>query len=117
MCVIAAVSVVFPWSTCPIVPTFTCGLVRSNLLCHDVFPSLLFFAGGILVGVVAIDNSVCDVLWRLGVMLELHRVGGAALGRRAQRGRVTEHLGKRDLGLDDLDANDVLHALNDAPPR
>src|SRR5215208_7831740 len=28
--VIAAVSVVFPWSTCPIVPTFTCGLVRSN---------------------------------------------------------------------------------------
>src|SRR5690606_5560038 len=28
--VIAAVSVVLPWSTCPIVPTFTCGLVRSN---------------------------------------------------------------------------------------
>src|SRR6185436_489063 len=27
----AAVSVVFPWSTCPIVPTFTCGLLRSNL--------------------------------------------------------------------------------------
>ena len=29
--VIAAVSVVLPWSTCPIVPTFTCGFVRSNL--------------------------------------------------------------------------------------
>src|SRR3569623_18193 len=29
--VMAAVSVVLPWSTCPIVPTFTCGLVRSNL--------------------------------------------------------------------------------------
>ena len=29
MVVIAAVSVVFPWSTWPIVPTFTCGL-RSN---------------------------------------------------------------------------------------
>ena len=26
----AAVSVVLPWSTCPIVPTFTCGLLRSN---------------------------------------------------------------------------------------
>src|SRR5688572_20938823 len=26
----AAVRVVFPWSTCPIVPTFTCGLFRSN---------------------------------------------------------------------------------------
>src|SRR5260221_7652604 len=28
--VMAAVKVVFPWSTCPIVPTFTCGFVRSN---------------------------------------------------------------------------------------
>src|SRR6266704_415658 len=28
--VIAAVNVVLPWSTCPIVPTFTWGLVRSN---------------------------------------------------------------------------------------
>jgi hypothetical protein len=27
----AAVNVVFPWSTCPIVPTFTWGFVRSNL--------------------------------------------------------------------------------------
>ncbi len=28
--VIAAVSVVFPWSMCPIVPTFRCGLFLSN---------------------------------------------------------------------------------------
>ncbi len=28
--VIAAVKVVFPWSTCPIVPMFTCGFDRSN---------------------------------------------------------------------------------------
>src|SRR3990167_7655877 len=28
--VIAAVSVVFPWSTCPIVPMLMCGFVRSN---------------------------------------------------------------------------------------
>src|SRR5579884_4532365 len=28
---IAAVSVVLPWSTCPVVPMFTCGLLRSNL--------------------------------------------------------------------------------------
>ena len=26
----AAVRVVLPWSMCPIVPTFTCGLLRSN---------------------------------------------------------------------------------------
>jgi len=29
--VIAAVRVVLPWSTCPMVPMFTWGLVRSNL--------------------------------------------------------------------------------------
>src|SRR3954451_2521067 len=29
--VIAAVRVVLPWSTWPMVPTLTCGLVRSNL--------------------------------------------------------------------------------------
>ena len=28
--VMAAVSVVFPWSTCPIVPMLTCGFDRSN---------------------------------------------------------------------------------------
>ena len=28
--VMAAVSVVLPWSTWPIVPTLTCGLLRSN---------------------------------------------------------------------------------------
>ena len=28
--VIAAVSVVLPWSMCPMVPTFTCGFERSN---------------------------------------------------------------------------------------
>jgi hypothetical protein len=27
--VIAAVNVVFPWSMCPMVPTFTCGFFRS----------------------------------------------------------------------------------------
>src|SRR5437762_6025152 len=36
----AAVNVVLPWSTCPIVPTFTCGLVRSNLPLDMIsFPS------------------------------------------------------------------------------
>src|SRR3546814_5192090 len=29
--IIAAIVVVLPWSTWPIVPTFTCGFVRSNL--------------------------------------------------------------------------------------
>src|SRR5204863_10108566 len=39
--VIAAVNVVLPWSTCPIVPTFTCGFVRSYF-CFAMFARLLF---------------------------------------------------------------------------
>src|SRR6185295_2040286 len=38
----AAVSVVFPWSTWPMVPTFTWGFVRSNfslLMCSPCYPS------------------------------------------------------------------------------
>src|SRR5262252_6303931 len=42
--VIAAVSVVFPWSTCPIVPTFTCGFVRSNF-CFAIATDSLWFLG------------------------------------------------------------------------
>src|SRR5438874_9081356 len=42
--VIAAVSVVFPWSTCPIVPTFTCGFVRSNF-CFAIFAGSWFDRG------------------------------------------------------------------------
>jgi hypothetical protein len=36
--VIAAVSVVFPWSMWPIVPTFRCGFVRSNFCFAMFFP-------------------------------------------------------------------------------
>ncbi len=39
--VMAAVSVVLPWSTCPIVPMLTCGLVRSNFSFAIVETSLL----------------------------------------------------------------------------
>jgi hypothetical protein len=39
--VIAAVSVVLPWSICPIVPTLTCGFERSNFcLAIASFPPL-----------------------------------------------------------------------------
>src|ERR671917_533388 len=37
--VIAAVSVVLPWSMCPMVPMLTCGLVRSNLALATGAPS------------------------------------------------------------------------------
>src|SRR5579859_257855 len=38
--VIAAVRVVLPWSMCPMVPMFTCGLVRSNLALATEISSL-----------------------------------------------------------------------------
>src|SRR5205807_10608027 len=39
--VMAAVRVVLPWSMCPIVPTFTCGFVRSNFFLAISFQSRL----------------------------------------------------------------------------
>src|SRR5579884_2409667 len=39
----AAVRVVLPWSMCPIVPTFTCGLVRSNFFLAICFQSCIVF--------------------------------------------------------------------------
>ena len=41
--VIAAVNVVLPWSTWPIVPTLQCGFVRSNFA-FDIAPGSLDYA-------------------------------------------------------------------------
>src|SRR6185503_313419 len=121
--VIAAVSVVLPWSTCPIVPTFTCGLVLANLpfaisispYQKSVVSCIVLRSPRIALPLTAVrrrredhnrtglaeraryrycllrpcvDDRLGHVLRGLGVVLELHRVGGAALRHRAQRGRV-----------------------------
>src|ERR1700704_2385107 len=92
--VIAAVSVVLPWSTCPIVPTFTWGLVRSNLaFAITRFPQKC--------GVLAFDlrhNLLCLRFRHFLVVAELHAVDGASLTHRAEGGRVAEHLGQRHAG-------------------
>ena len=49
--VIAAVSVVFPWSMCPMVPMLTCGLVRSNLALATGFLSPWFRSRARVLGV------------------------------------------------------------------
>src|SRR3954470_2310260 len=90
----AAVSVVLPWSTCPIVPTFTCGLVRSNLVFDMVCSLLLFlvvFAGDL------VDDRLGHGFRCFGVVLEFHRVRRASLRERAHRRRVAEHLRERHL--------------------
>src|SRR5215210_3131672 len=82
--VIAAVSVVLPWSTCPIVPTFTCGLVLSNFpLAITISCSLSFLPDRLLAGHLGADYGLRDALRRLGVVLEFHRVRRPPLGQRA----------------------------------
>src|SRR5688500_9772487 len=61
--VIAAVSVVFPWSMCPMVPMLTCGLVRSNLALATGFLSSWLrrwcvLWGGALLG----DDGTCPAV-------------------------------------------------------
>src|SRR5450756_2575865 len=99
--VIAAVSVVLPWSMCPIVPTFTCGFFRSNLffaICWDYLLSrgqrLSSLGAGSLAGQFWLAQAPAAEsesfrlgsaplghrCWRLLVVVELHRVARSTLG-------------------------------------
>src|SRR2546429_649081 len=76
--VIAAVSVVFPWSTCPIVPTLTCGFVRSNFAFAIPRPPLPLSASAARPALPADPGprhqGLGDVLRDFLVVGELHRV-------------------------------------------
>src|SRR5690606_39147974 len=99
----AAVSVVLPWSTWPMVPTLTCGLVRSNLPL-DICLSLVYLKFGYRGRVqdsALLDDGVGDIARRRLVMVEFHREGRATLGLRTQRGGVTKHLAQRNHRIDD----------------
>src|SRR5438270_9221621 len=105
---IAAVSVVFPWSMCPMVPTLRCGFVRSNFCLAIPFLPLL---GGprALLGDLARNRRRHFV-----VPVELHGEICAALRHRPQVGGITEHLAQWDAGLDDLRVADRRHVLDAA---
>src|ERR1043166_2663214 len=132
--VMAAVKVVFPWSTCPIVPMFTCGLLRSNfsllmvesdspqsrpsdisVLCvpRDLYVPFLF-RHTLNLG----DHFFSDILGRLIITLEMHRRSRTALRRRTQVRGVANHLGQRDVGRTPLRATWTgLHLFDlPAPP-
>src|SRR5437870_3707228 len=112
--VIAAVSVVFPWSMCPIVPTFMCGLDRSNfslaIAPHIVMSFFQFPApeskGAILSGYGSPLNSgyhlVLNISGRLFIPQEVHRIRRPPLRAGPQLGGVAEHFRQRHLGSDDL---------------
>src|SRR3954452_18413441 len=102
--VIAAVRVILPWSTCPIVPTFRCGLFLSNLPLAIVPLLPLGYLGR-------------DALRHLGVVIKLHRERRAALRLAPDGRRVPEHLGKRDHCPNDLPPATGVHTLDVAAPR
>src|SRR5262245_51948304 len=107
----AAVNVVLPWSTWPIVPTFTCGLLRSNFsFAMTPESSLGSYRSAGRLG----HDLFAHGLRRLLVVRELHAVVGAPLRLRPEVGRVAEHLRQRHLGRDHLRVAARLHRL-DAP--
>src|SRR6476620_3562709 len=122
--VIAAVSVVFPWSMCPMVPMLTCGLVRSNLALATGFLSSWLRSrtrvwGAVQVGLLASrlgDDLLGDVGRDLGVRVEHHGVARPSLGAAAQVAHVAEHLRERDQRLDDTGAGALVHRLDGAAP-
>src|SRR5947199_7822712 len=92
------------------VPMLRCGLLRSNFCLAMSSPSLLF--GGLPL---ALRELLCDGMRNFCVMQELHRISGATLAHGAHIRCVTEHLGERHPGPDDLRVAARLHAL-DLPP-
>src|SRR4051794_17277913 len=109
----AAVSVVLPWSMCPMVPTLTCGLSRSNFSFATAFSSSTFPSsvsvpaqgepwdvyqmtlGGVRPAGALLDDLGGHVGRHLVVLLELHGVGRASLRHRSHVGGVAEHLRQR----------------------
>src|SRR5919107_1417067 len=85
------------------VPTLRWGLVRSNLPLDMLLLPFCYLGR--------------DALRNLGIMIELHSERRAALGLGAHGGRVTEHLGQRHHGPDDLTAAAGVHTLYLASPR
>src|SRR5438128_3600405 len=65
----AAVSVVLPWSTWPMVPTFTCGFLRSNFSLAMV---LLPRGAWRLEAAALVDQRLRDVRRHRRVVVELH---------------------------------------------
>src|SRR5215470_18212582 len=84
--VIAAVSDVLPWSTCPIVPILQCGLFRSN------FALLIWISPNVGRSGHLRPHFVGDRLRHRLIVIEVHRVGGTALAHRAQGVDVAEHV-------------------------
>src|SRR6185437_5802339 len=106
--VIAAVNVVFPWSMCPIVPTFTCGLTLSNFsfaICRP--PAQRAVIGPWILGFQCLAGRAPDYFFghrsrRLFVMRKMHRKTAAALCTAANLCGIAKHFGQWNLYVYDF---------------
>src|SRR5437899_4331084 len=119
--VIAAVGVVLPWSMCPIVPTLTCGFLRSNFaFAMAVCPpsrSWLTQLRSLREARPALAERLgADALRHRLVVRELHREGRASLRARPQIRGIPEHLGERRVRRDDLRVAARLLPRDATPP-
>src|SRR5690349_16255642 len=121
---------------CPIVPTFTCGFVRSNFsfaiissssaLSYRLLalspklvrvPRAPLPAKPLLPALRLAYNFVGYAARHFFVAREVHRVFRAALSRRSHVRCISEHLCQRNDGLDHLRTSAVLHAFNASAAR
>src|SRR2546429_3839733 len=105
--VLAAVSVVLPWSMCPIVPTLTCGFLRSTFaFAMAVCPpsrSWLTQLRSLREARPSLPERLgADALRHRLVVRELHREGRATLRARPEIRGIAEHLGERRVRGDHL---------------
>src|ERR1700733_8813917 len=96
---------------CPIVPTFTCVLFRTNFsFAMTVSPRFSERSSEYLLGALHLrDDLFLDRGGDGGVMREVQRGGGAALCHRPQVRDVAEHRRERNLGVDHLRVSALTH--------
>src|SRR5260370_15496743 len=121
--VMAAVSVVLPWSMCPIVPMFTCGLLRSNFsfAISSSAPQIkihsnLVNARCLLFAPVLLNDFFRQRRGQLRIMRKVHRERRAALRAAAQIRGVTEPLRQRNFHPNDIAPRAIFSALNGGTP-
>src|SRR5258705_13426926 len=73
----AAVRVVLPWSMCPMVPTFTCGLLRSNfsLAMSTILVSRVSYALSVYSAGADVQNRTGDLVLTKDALCQLSYIG------------------------------------------
>src|ERR1700722_9873483 len=111
----------------PMVPMFTCGLLRSNFsfaICSSAPQIKVVFAATTnskfldprlparALTLVLVDNFLRNRIRRFGVVRKVHGEIRATLGAATQIRRITKHLCKRHFRADHVAAGTILGTLN-----